>query len=436
MQVSIEHQDGLERKLKVEIPGERVNSAIEQRLNKLQGSIRLDGFRPGKVPMRIVRNRYGGQVRQEVVGELIQSTLQEAVNEVELQPAGQPQVDAAEEQPDDGGMAYSATFQVYPAIELADMSELAVERHTATVQSEDIDNMIETLRRQRQAYIDVERPAQRGDRVVIDFAGRVDGEAFEGGSGQDTPVDLGSGQMLDGFEEGLEGIQPGESRTLDVTFPEDYNVASLAGKPAQFEVTAKAVQAGQLPAVDEAFIQQFGVESGSLEELREGLQRNMERELKQALRSQVKKQVMDALLAKHPIEVPEALITEEVGRLREQMKQRMGDQGMDANQLPDAIFREEAERRARLGLLLSELVQRNGIQADQEAVRAQVEEMASAYDEPEQVVQYYYQNKQMLEGVEAMVVEDRVVDWVLEQAQVTEVETSFDAVMNANAQAS
>ena len=431
MQVSVEHQEGLERRLKVEIPGERIEDAVEQRLNKLRGTVRLDGFRPGKVPMRVVRNRFGGQVRQEVVGELIQSTLQEAVGQVQLQPAGTPQIDAADEQPDEGGMAYTATFEVYPEIELGDLGELAIEKPVATVEEADIDRMIETLRAQRQEYVDVERAAASGDRVVIDFVGRIDGEAFEGGAGQDTPVDLGSGQMIDGFEDQLEGIQPGETRNVEVTFPEEYQASELAGKAAVFEVTAKSVQEGRLPEVDEDFARQFGVESGSVEELRDGLRRNMERELNQALQSRVKQQVMDALLEQHPIEVPESLVREEIGRLREQMKQRLGGQ-MSDEQLTDDLFRDEALRRSRLGLVLAELVQRNGIQADQESVRAKVDDMASAYDDPEQVVQYYYQNKHMLQGIEAMVVEDRVVDWVLERAQVSEAPTTFDAVMNPN----
>ena len=428
MQVSVERQEGLERTLKVEIPSDRIEGAVEERLNRLQKQVRLDGFRPGKVPMRVVRTRYGGQVRQEVVGELIQSTLQEAVTQVEMQPAGSPRIDSADDQPDEGGMAYTATFEVYPEIELGEISDLAVEKPVAEVTEADVDGMIETLQKQRQEFEEVDRPAEQGDRVVIDFVGRIDGEAFEGGSGEDTPVDLGAGRMIDGFEDQLEGIRPGEERELEVKFPEEYGSSELAGRDATFSVTCKSVQAGRLPEVDEEFARQFGIESGSVDELRDGLRRNMERELKQALEAQVKRQVMDALVQRHPIDVPEALVSEEIGRLREQMKQRLGGQ-MSDEQLPDDLFREEALRRVRLGLLLSELVQNNGIQADDEAVREKVEEMASAYDDPQQVVQHYYENQQMLQGVQAMVVEDRVVDWILERANVTEKQTNFDEVM-------
>ena len=428
MQVSVERQEGLERTLKVEIPSDRIEGAVEERLSRLQKQVRLDGFRPGKVPMRVVRTRYGGQVRQEVVGELIQSTLQEAVTQVEMQPAGSPRIDSADDQPDEGGMAYTATFEVYPEIELGEISDLAVEKPVAEVTEADVDGMIETLQKQRQEFEEVDRPAEQGDRVVIDFVGRIDGEAFEGGSGEDTPVDLGAGRMIDGFEDQLEGIRPGEERELEVKFPEEYGSSELAGRDATFSVTCKSVQAGRLPEVDEEFARQFGIESGSVDELRDGLRRNMERELKQALEAQVKRQVMDALVQRHPIDVPEALVSEEIGRLREQMKQRLGGQ-MGDEQLPDDLFREEALRRVRLGLLLSELVQNNGIQADDEAVREKVEEMASAYDDPQQVVQHYYENQQMLQGVQAMVVEDRVVDWILERANVTEKQTNFDEVM-------
>jgi len=432
MQVSVEQNEGLERQLKVEIPGDRIDDAVQQRLQRLQKTVRLDGFRPGKVPLRVVRDRFGGQVRQEVLGELVQSTLQEALAQEELQPAGTPQIDASGEQPE-AGMAYTATFEVYPEIEPAPLEDIRIEKPVAAVAEADVDGMLEKLREQRRQFEEVDRPAGQGDQVVIDFVGRIDGEAFEGGSGQDTPVQIGSGQMIEGFESQLEGISAGETREVSVTFPEDYGTQTLAGKAAVFEVTAKAVQEGRLPDLDEAFIRDFGVESGSLDELRDGLRRNMERELDETLRTRVKQQVMDALVERNSLDVPEALVKEEIGRLREQMSQRLGGQ-MDASQLGDDLFADEARRRVRLGLLLSELVRREGIEADDERVRERVEEMASAYEDPQQVVQYYYSNPQMLQGIQAMVIEDAMVDRVLERAQVTETETTFDAVMNPESQ--
>lgn len=433
MQVSVERKEGLERTLKVDIPAERIDGAVEERLGRLQKTAKLDGFRPGKVPYRVVRDRFGPQVRREVLGELIQSTFQEAIGQEELQPAGSPQIDTPELDAEAGGMSYTATFEVYPEVELASIDDLAVEKPRAEVAEADVDQMVETLRKQRREFTAVERAAQQGDQVVIDFVGRVDGEEFQGGSGSDTPVELGSGRMIEGFEEQLEGVETGESRQVEVTFPDSAG-EELGGKQATFEVTAKEVQEGQLPEVDEEFARGFGVESGSVEELRDGLRRNMERELSQALRSQVKKQVMDALVERNPIDVPQRLVQEEIGRLREQMQQRLGGQ-MDAAQLGDHLFEQEAKRRVQLGLVLSEIVRANELTPDAESVKAQIEEMAAGYEDPQQVAQYYYQNQEMMQGVEAMVVEEKVVDWVLDHAQVTEQQTTFDAVMNPDSQA-
>lgn len=428
MQVNVERKEGLQRTVKVEIPAERIDDAVSERLQRLQRSVRLDGFRPGKVPARVVRDRFGSQVRREVLGELIQSTFQEAVQQEELQPAGQPSFDTGEASVEKGSFKYEATFEVYPELEIAPLDAIEVERPHAEVTEADIDNMIETLRAQQKQHETVERPAANGDRVVVDFVGRMDGEAFEGGSGEDTPIDLGEGRMIEGFEEQLVGASAGDELQVEVTFPENYGTAELAGRDAVFDVTVKSVQEGRLPEVDEDFIRGFGVESGSLEEMRDSLRRNMERELRQGLRTKVKQQVMEALREHNPVDVPEAMIDEEVGRLREQMKQRMGGQ-MNADDLPAELFREEAQRRAHLGLVLAELVKQAGIQADPERVEAQIQDMASAYDEPEKVVQYYRQNPEMMQGVEAMAIEEQLVDHVLEHAQVTDVETDFDTVM-------
>ncbi|MDX1609932.1 MAG: trigger factor [Halofilum sp. (in: g-proteobacteria)] len=429
MQVTVERNQGLERTVKVEIPASRIDDAVSERLQRLQRSVKLDGFRPGKVPQRVVRNRFGRQVRQEVLGELIQSTFQEAVNQESLQPAGQPRIEPQDEALEEGDFTYQATFEVFPEIELAPLSELQIERPVAEVTEADIDAMLETLRRQRQVFEAVERPAASGDRVVVDFAGRIDGEAFEGGSGENTPVDLGAGRMIEGFEEQLEGASAGETREVTVTFPEDYGSSELAGREAVFDVTVKEVQAGRLPEVDEEFIRGFGIESGSLDELRDSLRRNMERELRQALRTRIKQQVMDGLRARNPVDVPEALVEEETDRLRQQMKQQLGDQA-NADALPAELFHEEAHKRAHLGLILQELVRQAELKPDPERVQAQLDDLASSYEQPEQVIQYYRQNPQMMQGVEAMAVEEQLVDHVLEQAQVTETESSFDAIMN------
>jgi len=428
MQVNVEQKEGLQRTVKVEIPAERIDDAVSERLQRLQRSVRLDGFRPGKVPARVVRDRFGTQVRQEVLGELIQSTFQEAVQQEELQPAGQPSFDTGEASAEKGSFKYEATFEVYPEVELAPLENIDVERPQAEVTEADIDQMIETLRDQQKKHETVDRAAANGDRVIIDFVGRIDGEVFEGGSGENTPVDLGEGRMIEGFEEQLVGASAGDELQVKVTFPENYGTNELAGKDALFDVTVKSVQEGRLPEVDDEFIRGFGVESGSMDEMRDSLRRNMERELRQGLRTKVKQQVMEGLREHNPVDVPAAMVDEEIGRLREQMKQRMGGQ-MNADELPAELFREEAQRRAHLGLVLAELVRQAGIQADPERVEAQIQEMASAYDEPEKVVQYYRQNPEMMQGVEAMAIEEQLVDHVLEHARVTDTETDFDTIM-------
>lgn len=427
MQVSLEREEGLERTLRVDIPGDRVNSAVDEKLGQLAQNVRLDGFRPGKVPLRVVRTRYGSQARQEVLSELMQSSLQEAISEQELQPAGTPSVEA--DDAEDGGVTFRATFEVMPEIALEGLDGVEIEKPVAEVTEPDVDNMIETLRKQRQSFVDVERPAATGDQVVIDFVGRIDGEAFEGGSGQDTPVELGSGRMIEDLENGLEGIRAGETRTIEVTFPEEYQSQELAGRSAEFEVTAKAVQEPQLPEVDEEFVRGFGIESGAIEDLRADLRRNMERELNQTLRAQVKDRVLNALLERNDLTVPTPMVDEEIKRVREQMKQRLGGQVPDES-LSDDLFREEATRRAKLGLLLAEVIRQAGITADAEAVNERIEEVASSYQEPEQVKQYYHEDRQARSNIEAMVIEDKAVEHLLAQADVKDEPTDFDTIMN------
>lgn len=426
MQVSLEREEGLERTLRVDIPADRIDNAVNDKLSQLARSVRLDGFRPGKVPLRVVRNRFGGEVRQEVVNEIMQSSLQEAIGQQELRPAGTPSVEANDN--DDGGVTVRASFEVVPEIEITGLAGVEIEKPVAEVTDADVDNMVETLRKQRQTFADVERAAAPGDQLVIDYVGRIDGEAFEGGSGEDTPVELGAGRMIDGLEEGMEGMTAGDTRMIDVTFPEDYQAAELAGQTAQFEVTAKAVQEPHLPPADEEFVRGFGIQSGDIGELKASLRQNMERELNQTLRTRVKEKVLNTLLENNDIEVPTPMVTEEIGRMRGEMKERLGGQVPD-DRFGDDMFREEATRRVKLGLLLAEVIRRGELRADPERVRAQVEELASSYEDPQQVIQYYNQNSEALSGVQAMVVEEQAVDHLLAEAEVTEQPSDFDTVM-------
>ncbi|HND97064.1 MAG TPA: trigger factor [Plasticicumulans sp.] len=428
MQVSVEELGGLERRLTVQLPAARIEQEIEQRLQDLSRRVKLDGFRPGKVPLKVVKRMYGGQVRQEVLGELMQSSFQEAVSGQNLRPAAGPQISpsAAAE----GDFAYAATFEVLPEFELQGFEGIAVERPVAEVSDADIDSMLETLRKQRTVWTPVERPAQTGDRVTVSFEGTIDGVAFPGGKGDDVPVVLGAGGMLPDFENGLIGIAAGEAREIAVSFPEGYHAQELAGRTARFALNAGVVAEPSLPPVDEEFAKAFGVEDGSVESLRAALRDNMTRELGQGIKTRVKKQVMDALLAANPIELPKVLVTEEIDRIAQQAGFPAASAGnAEADKIKEGVFAEEARRRVALGLLISRLVVQEKLTADPARVVEQLTTMASTYQDPNEVMQWYLKNPQAMEGLRALALEDTVVDWVLARASVTEQPSTFDAVM-------
>lgn len=429
MQVSVEELGGLERRLTVQLPAVTIEQEIGKRLQDLSRRVKLDGFRPGKVPFKVVQRMYGGQVRQEVVGDLLQSSFQEAVNGQNLRPAGGPQIEPAPAA-GEGDFAYVATFEVLPEFTLQGIEGLAIERPVAEVADADIDTMLETLRKQRTVWTPVERPAQDADRVTVSFEGTVDGVAFPGGKGDDVPVVLGAGGMLPDFETGLVGISAGESREIDVSFPEGYHAAELAGKTARFAIRASVVAEPSLPSVDAQFAQAFGVEDGSVEGLRESLRDNMARELAQGIRNRVKKQVMDGVLAANPIELPKVLVTEEIDRLAQQAGFPAASAGNDqAEQIKQGVFAEEARRRVALGLLISKLVVQEQLSADPVRIVEHLTTMASTYQDPNEVTQWYLKNPQAMESLRALALEDAVVDWVLTRASVTEQPSTFDAVM-------
>lgn len=428
MQVSVEELGGLERRLTVQLPAARIEQEIEQRLQDLSRRVKLDGFRPGKVPLKVVKRMYGGQVRQEVLGELMQSSFQEAVSGQNLRPAAGPQISPSAA--DEGDFAYAATFEVLPEFELQGFEGIAVERPVAEVSDADIDSMLETLRKQRTVWTPVERPAQSGDRVTVSFEGTIDGVAFPGGKGDEVPVVLGAGGMLPDFENGLIGIVAGEAREIAVGFPEGYHAQELAGKTARFALNAGLVAEPSLPPVDEEFAKAFGVEDGSVESLRAALRDNMTRELGQGIKTRVKKQVMDALLAANPIELPKVLVTEEIDRIAQQAGFPAASAGnAEADRIKEGVFAEEARRRVALGLLISKLVVQEKLTADPARIVEQLTTMASTYQDPNEVMQWYLKNPQAMEGLRALALEDTVVDWVLARASVTEQPSTFDAVM-------
>lgn len=432
MQVSVENTSALERRMTIGVPAERIETEVNKRLQQTARRAKVPGFRPGKVPMSVIRQRYEASARQEALGDLIQETFYEAVVEQKLNPAGAPAVEPKvfEKGKD---LEYVATFEVFPEFEVKGLDGIEIERQDASVEDADIDKMLDVLRKQGTRYEAVDRAAANDDQLTLDFVGTQDGEAFAGGSAEGTKLVLGSGRMIPGFEDGLVGAKAGDERVLDLTFPEDYQNRDLAGKAAQFKVTVKEVAAPELPELNEAFFKQFGVEETTVEGFRAEVRKNMDRELRQALKTKVKNQVMDGLLAANQIDVPAALISNEVDRLRVQAVQQFGG-NIQPEQLPAELFSEQAKRRVLLGLIIAEMVKQFELKPDDARVRELIEEMAAAYQEPEQVVKWYYQNEQQLNEVRSVVLEEQVVDTVLKQAKVTDKQVSYeDAVKPAEA---
>ncbi|WP_413665175.1 trigger factor [Microbulbifer sp. CNSA002] len=436
MQVSIETTSGLERRLTVNLPAEIVDKEVDKRLQQAAKTVRINGFRKGKVPMKVVRQRFGAGVRQEVLGEVMSRSFYEAVQKEEVKPAGQPSIEAKQTAAGEN-LEYVATFEVYPEVELADLAEIAVERPVAEVTDADVKNMIDVLRKQQSSWKDTKRKAQKGDRVVINFVGRKDGEEFEGGKAEGHQLVLGSGQMIPGFEEGILGMKPGEEKDIDLTFPEDYQAEELRGAAVTFNIKVTSSEKPELPELNEEFFKAYGVQEGGEEKFREEVRNNMQRELKNAALNKVKTQIMDQLFEKHPVDLPSALVASEVTTLRGQMVQQFGGQikAEDAERmLPDTMFEEQAKRRVVLGLVVGEIVKQNELSVDADRVKAKVEELASTYQQPQEVVDYYYSNRELLSGVESVVLEDQVVDHVLASAKVSEVDSSYDEVIKPQKQ--
>ena len=431
MQVSIENLKGLQRKMTVQVPADQIASAIDQKLKQLSKTVRLDGFRPGKVPLSVVKQKFGGQIRQEVIGDLIESSYRDAIIQEKVRPAGMPEIQPVDAD-DKDGMAYSATFEVYPEIENIELDSIEIEKPTVEIADEDLDNMINKLREQRREWVEVERAAQQGDQVMVDFEGKIDGEVFSGGSGKDMAVEIGAGRMLKEFEAGLEGMSKGEEKTVDVSFPEDYHGKDVAGKTAQFTLKVSKVSEPRIPELNEDLVKTFGVEDGNVETFKNDVRDNMEKELAQKLKTRVKNIVMAGLLDKNEVTAPSALVEDEIKNLKMQMAQNMGqDPGkMDPSHFPDDLFREEGSRRVQLGLLVGELIKQQEIKLDQDRFNNTLQEMAASYEQPQQVVDYYTKNPDARASLEGMILEDQVVDHILEKAKVTEKSMNFEEIMN------
>lgn len=424
MQVSVEAGEGLERKLTVQVPAETVELEVNNRLNSIKNTVRVDGFRPGKVPLKVIKQKYSGTILQEVAGELMQRTFREALTQENLNPAGDPEIEAKDLLLGQV-MEYTATFEVYPEVVLAPIADLSIEKLDASVEDADVDNMIDVLRKQKMDWSEVDRVSANEDRISMDFVGSVDGEKFDGGSANDMPMVLGAGQMIPGFEENLTGLKAGEETTFKVPFPDDYAAKDLAGKEAEFAVTVKKVEEPKLPEINEEFAKAFGVESGDTEQLKTEIKANMERELAKRLSSLLKGKVMDALVSANPVDVPSATVTQEAEALKKQTEAQQ-----PGNNLPVDVFMNDAKRRVQLGMLLAEVAKVSALNIDADMIKARVEDMAKDYDDPDEFVRYYMSNQEMLNGVQTLVMEDMVVDWIIEQATVTTESSNFDAVMN------
>lgn len=428
MQVSVETTNGLERKLIIDVPAENIDGAVQKRLQDLARNVKMNGFRPGKVPFSVVKKRYGASVRQEVLGDVMQRHYFEAVQQEKLMPAGYPQLELIENN-DGDNLKFSATFEVYPEVKLADLDSIEIEKATSEVSDEDLTKMMDTLRGQRASWVEVKRKSKDGDQVVIDFKGFIDGEAFKGGEAKEFPLELGAGNMIPGFEEQLVGVSAGDNVEVKVTFPEDYHVDDLKGKEATFETHVHVVNKKELPTVTE-LAEQLGADD--INSLKADVKKNMERELRNAIKSRVKGQVMNQLVEKHEVEVPKAMLDQEIERMRQEMAQQMRAPKDQTPDLPASLFEEQATRRVKLGLVVSEIIKAEGLKADEGKVRAQVEDLAGVYEEPQEVIDWYYGDPNRLREVESLVLEDTVVDLVLEKAKVTEKSVSFDELLNPN----
>jgi len=433
MQVSVESTGALQRRMKVELPEEQISQAVESRLQKMTRTVSIKGFRKGKVPLKVVKQHYGNSVRQEVVGELIQSTCFEAITQEKLKPAGMPSIEDANDKAGEG-FAYTASFEVYPEFEVKGLDGVSIEKPTAEIADADMDDMLETIRKQHIEWKDAERGTQKDDRATVDFKGTIDGEVFEGGTGTDMQIEIGQGKMIAGFEDGIVGKKVGDAFTLDLTFPEEYHAKDLAGKPVQFEITLKKLEVPVLPEANDEFAKKLGIEGG-MDKMRQEIRENMTREMTAAIGNKTKESVMNALLDANPIDIPQALIDDESKNMLNQMANNFAQQGMSKEQvlgsLQPSMFADQAKRRVSLGLILAEIVKANKIVADEEKVKAKIDSIAEPYDRPEEVVQWYRGDKQRMVEVESLVLEEQVVAWASEQAKVTEKASSFKELMNS-----
>ncbi|HBO37382.1 MAG TPA: trigger factor [Pasteurellaceae bacterium] len=429
---TIETTQGLERRVSITVPAESVTNAIREELKRVAKNARIDGFRKGKVPPQVIEKRFGSSVRQDVLNDLLPKHFFDVMLKEKINLAGRPSfaVDSFEEGKD---VQFTATFEVYPDLKLQGLENIKVEKPVVDIKDADIDKMVDVLRKQQASWSETQDAAKADDRVTIDFAGSVDGEEFEGGKASDFVLAMGQGRMIPGFEDGVVGHKAGDKFDIEVTFPADYHSENLKGKVAKFAITLKKVEVMVLPELTDEFVAKFGPNTKTVADLRAEIAKNMQRELKKALVAKIKNQVIEGLLEQNPIEVPLAAVEQEIEVLRGQAAQRFGGNTEQAAQLPRELFEEQAKRRVQVGLLLSEVISSNELKADEERVKTMIEEIASAYEQPAEVVEYYSKNKELMSNIRNVVLEEQAVDTVLAKAQVTEKASTFDDIMNPQA---
>jgi trigger factor len=430
MQATLETISTLERRLKVSLPMQDVNSEVDSRLRRMARTAKIHGFRPGKVPYKLVQQQYGGQIRQEVLGDILQKTFGEAIRQKNLRVAGLPRFEPSAEPKGNETFEYSATFEIYPEVKIGELASTSIKRPALTIGDAEIDKTVDVLRKQRVTYEPVERAAAKGDRVLLDFEGKRDGQVFEGGSGKDHMALIGEKRYIDEFENNLVGLKKGDHKSFEVTFPAGYHSSELAGKQVSFEVSVKEVAQANLPALDSAFAKALGIADGDVARLKDDVRTNLTREVERRIQARVKDQVMRVLHDSAQIEVPKTLVEMEINRLKGEMFENLKARGMKQEaDLPRELFENDAKRRVTLGLIIAELVRTQNLQAKPEQLKELVAQHAQSYENPSEVVQWYYQSPDRLREVESLALENNVVQWVLSVARAEDVTVEFDELM-------
>lgn len=438
LQITTNKTSNLETQLTVKVPVSTIQTQVEKRIQQVAKTAKIDGFRKGKVPVSHIRAQYGAGIQQEVINDVIRDTVFDAIRQENIRAVGMPNIDDVKLEND--FLVYQATVETFPEVEVKGLDEIEVERQVATIDDADVDTMIENLQKQRQVYVAKDGEVTDGDQVKFDFEGTIDGEKFEGGSAQDFSLVIGSGRMIPGFEDGIKGMKAGEEKVIDVTFPEDYQAENLKGKQAQFKINVKSVEQAQLPELNQEFFELFGVKEGGLDKLKADVRKNMEREVKNAGRNQVKEATFNAMLEKNEIEVPASMLEQEIDRQRNQMLNRFAQQfganpkTFNKDMLPNELFEDQALRSARLGVLLSSLIDSNKLEVNQERVTDFIKEMAENYEEPAEVVEYYSNNAKERANIEAVVLEDQLVEHILAKAKVSEKPVSYQELLASQQQ--